>query len=112
MKRLTERSRHAGGSVGASVWLLAGALFGSTQVRAADVDWGNVSGGTFSVGTNWIGGVVPGTSDFAHFGRSRPGNPQEVYTVTFSTSPTMQGLVIEDDRVTLDLNGNVLSLTV
>src|SRR5688572_8588349 len=44
--------------------------------------WGNNAGGTFNVGTNWIGGVAPGPANSAHFNFNNP------YTVTFTSSAT------------------------
>ncbi|MEK6703213.1 MAG: hypothetical protein AABZ53_13185 [Planctomycetota bacterium] len=117
MNPLSTRPRHATGSHRSGICLFAGAALGlggvcgSATVRADDISWSNSNGGTFSVGTNWIGGVVPGTADFALFGRTRPGNPQQQYTVSFTTSPTNQGINVQDDAVTFDLNGRIYALT-
>ncbi|MBC7772416.1 MAG: hypothetical protein H7210_07975, partial [Pyrinomonadaceae bacterium] len=84
---------------------------GSMPVRADDIDWSNINGGSFNLGTNWIGGVVPGATDLARFGRTRNPEQQAVYTVTFSASPSNGALLVTNDRVTLDLNGNAYLLT-
>jgi hypothetical protein len=47
-------------------WLGACALV-ATATHAATIDWINPTGGTFQVGSNWSGGVPPGTADQARF---------------------------------------------
>ena len=81
------------------------------SARGDDVQWGNVNGGSFSTPANWIGGVVPGAGSSAYFGRTRNPDQQLAYTVTFASSPSNVALEVASDRVTLDLNGNVYSLT-
>jgi T5SS/PEP-CTERM-associated repeat protein len=95
----------------ARFWLPAIAFLGAGRALADDVGWGNINGGTFSVGGNWIGGVVPDATSRAIFSRWRPGNEQPAYTVSFSTDPTNQAMVVGGDSVTFDLNGHAYLLT-
>ncbi|MEK6703212.1 MAG: hypothetical protein AABZ53_13180 [Planctomycetota bacterium] len=111
MQRLTNQPRLAQGANRIGACLLAGASIGTPQARADDINWANINGGTFSVGTNWTGGVVPGANDFARFARSRAGNPQISYTVSFSTNPANQGIIVPGDIALFNLNGHAYSLT-
>jgi T5SS/PEP-CTERM-associated repeat protein len=86
-------------------------MLSAGRAWADHVQWSNVNGGAFNVGANWIGGVVPGASDSARFGRTRDPSQQAAYTVSFNSSPSNVSLVVERDRVTLDLNGNAYLLT-
>ena len=89
---------------------LAGALLLAlvADVNAADRAWRNPDGGTFSIASNWFGGV-PGASDVAGFGLSTPGilGALPLYTVSFTADATNQALRMLDDRMTFDLNGHV-----
>lgn len=90
---------------------LAALCLAAGPARADEIQWGNVNGGSFHVGANWIGGIVPGAGDSARFSRTRNPDEQVAYTVSFGSSPSNLRLVVERDRVTLDLNGNVYLLT-
>jgi len=82
------------------------------EARAADRFWGNIFGGTFGDPVNWQGGSAAGPGDVAHLGLTT--NPlllQRIYTVDFAANATNQALVIEDDFVTFDLNGNTYITT-
>ena len=82
------------------------------RALAADKFWNNPNGGIFSSSANWVDIPfqldVPGANDVAHFGlTANTGNfvVQRIYTVGFTSDPTNQALVIEDDFVTFDLIG-------
>ncbi len=59
MKRVAKQSPKSPAWNHARFWLPAIAFLGAGRALADDVGWGNINGGTFSVGGNWIGGVVP-----------------------------------------------------
>ena len=87
-----------------------------SNAHALDISWINGSGGNFSTVSNWsdiplLPDRAPGSSDVAHFGLSSAPPFQRVYTVSFSTDPTNQAFVVEDDVVTFDLNGHVYLTT-
>src|SRR5262245_15615660 len=65
---------------------------------AADSTWTNSSGGVYSTSGNWSAGV-PGALNTATF--DLPGT----YTVTFSNSPTNNGLFVQNGTVTFNLAG-------
>ena len=94
------------------LYRLLGAVFllsVPAQLEAADMFWsvgrGDGSGG-FSTANNWAGGDVPGLFDVAHFGMTTSALFPKTYTVTFTNHPDNQQLIVEDDRVTFDLNGH------
>ena len=95
----------------ATLPLLAALPLAAGQARGQDIQWGNSNGGSFHVGTNWIGGAVPGASDSVLFSRTRSPNQQLAYIVSFSSSPSNTDLQVAGDRVTLDLNGNAYLLS-
>jgi hypothetical protein len=47
--------------------LLVNSLCLAPSSRAATIDWINPAGGVFQIGSNWTGGVPPGTGDQARF---------------------------------------------
>ncbi len=72
--------------------------------------------GTFSVADNWISSVPffpppPGSNDVAHWGMTTSSLDPKTYTVAFTTSPTNVRAIVEDDRVTFDLNSRLYTLT-
>jgi T5SS/PEP-CTERM-associated repeat protein len=91
----------------------------ATPATALDKFWSNSRGdgsGAFNDEDNWIPDVftsdVPGASDVAHFGMTTSSAVlPATYTVSFSTDPTNLRLVVEDDRVTFDLNGHTYRAT-
>ncbi len=96
----------------AAPWLLVIYLAAfATSSEANDIRWRNSSGGTLSSPANWTGGVVPGGSDYAHFGLSSGMFGLPNYTVSFTANATNLGLVVEDDSVTFDLNSHVYTTT-
>lgn len=81
----------------------------STLASAGIFNWENTADGDFNVGSNWVGGVAPLSFDDARFdlGASSPG-----YTVSFNTpTTTIANLKVLDDTLTLDLNGNTLTVS-
>jgi T5SS/PEP-CTERM-associated repeat protein len=62
-------------------------------------DWLDPTGGLFSDGTNWSGGVPPGLSDQAIF------NLNSTYTVSFGLDVENNFFQIQHGHVTFDLNG-------
>src|SRR5262245_34096151 len=84
----------------------------AAQSRAADRFWTGLNGGTFSVTTNWQGGLVPGSADVAHFDISGGTLFSFAYTVNFTTNPTNSALRIEGgDFVTFSLGSHVYTTT-
>lgn len=69
------------------------ALCGGVSL-AQTIQWNNASGGTFSVGTNWLGLVAPGPANSAQFALN------SAYTTTFTTSPTNINLNVSAGTVT------------
>jgi T5SS/PEP-CTERM-associated repeat protein len=71
--------------------------------------------GVFSDANNWtssspFSSPPPDANDDAHFGVTTSSILPEIYTVTFTNSPANRMLVVEDDRVTFDLNGRTYAL--
>jgi T5SS/PEP-CTERM-associated repeat protein len=98
-----------------AVWLVALVA----DARAADMFWvigrDNNPNGVFSDAENWttpapFSSPPPDANDDAHFGVTTSSLLPEFYTVTFTNSPTNRMLVVEDDRVTFDLNGHTYTL--
>ncbi len=90
----------------AALMMVLGVL--QTTASALVIDWQNAAGGDFGTGTNWNGGVVPGSSDYAQFG------PGGTYGVTLDTARTLLGLHVDTGLtklVQLDLNGQTLTTT-
>ena len=69
------------------------------------INWNNPAGGTFNVGLNWQGGVVPGPADNANFNLSAAG-----YTVNFSANATNLRMTVPNDTVTFNM-GATYTLT-
>jgi T5SS/PEP-CTERM-associated repeat protein len=98
-----------------AAWLAALA----TESRAVDMFWSVGRGdgsGVFSVAENWTGGNFfnqppPSSNDRAIFGMTSNLTLPRTYTVTFTANATNEQLVVEDDRVTFDLNGHVYNTT-
>jgi hypothetical protein len=94
-------------------WIAAAAALAAAGVglarpvtsQAADINWSNASGGTFSVPLNWTGGVTPGVNDFAHF-QVVPVGTGPTYTVNFTGPATTRGMYVHRDTVTWNLGGN------
>jgi T5SS/PEP-CTERM-associated repeat protein len=64
--------------------------------------------GVFSVEGNWSGDLLPGFGDVAHFGMTESDFVvPRTYTVSFTSDAVNNAFLIEDDRVTFDLNGHV-----
>jgi T5SS/PEP-CTERM-associated repeat protein len=106
------RQYGAPGSLSVVLLLLAVAA----ESNAADIFWINGSGGIFSTVSNWDDipfqpDRAPGPNDVAHFGLTSNPPLQRLYTVLFTNDPTNQALVVEDDNVTFNLNGNEYTTT-
>lgn len=86
-------------------WILVAICVASCQATlgvpaARAIDWSNPTGGSFQLGTNWLGGSPPGASDVATFNLG-----DQTYTVTLSADVSNDRLVVGDDAVTFDLGG-------
>lgn len=99
------------------IFLCLAACSAAAPVRANDVTWITSGGGSFGDEANWTPDLpfssdVPDANDIAHFGltTSSVGSPV-TYTVGFTADATNQRLVVEDDRVTFDLNGHTYRAT-
>ena len=89
---------------------LVALAFMTSRLEALDKFWDGGAppaglSGVFSDRANWNTILPPDSNDVAHFGASVPGFLTP-YTVTFTNSPDNDSLIIEDDKVTFDLNGN------
>jgi T5SS/PEP-CTERM-associated repeat protein len=62
--------------------------------------------GVFNSATNWTPSL-PGFDDVAHFGVTPSDLTPATYTVTFTAGVENKSLVIEDDRVIFNLNGQI-----
>jgi T5SS/PEP-CTERM-associated repeat protein len=92
------------------LFIALGLLADAQPTKAADIFWRLPAGGTFSSAGSWVGSVVPGANDIARFALTPNTVPlpiPEAYTVSFTAQAATQGLVVEDDFVTFDLNGHV-----
>jgi T5SS/PEP-CTERM-associated repeat protein len=67
-------------------------------VRAAEIAWDNVSGGTFYAPTNWVGDNPPEPGDVAVFDLGSDG-----YTVSSGQDVDTAGLILRSDSVSLEL---------
>lgn len=83
---------------------VAGAL---SVVQATTISWNNKAGGDFSNTANWTAGLLPGVLDSALFNTAST----DPYTVTFSSNPSNNQLLVGNDNVTLDLRGHTYALT-
>jgi len=91
---------------------LVAALSLATLASAGTIDWNNTAGGTFETGTNWVGGVVPGTADTALFGvNSTFGAATQPIGITFSGSVTNTALDVQDAAFTFSLGGHTYTLS-
>ncbi|MBI4718076.1 MAG: hypothetical protein HY763_09750 [Planctomycetes bacterium] len=72
---------------------------------AADRNWIDLSGGSFSTATNWENSILPGANDRAIF------NLGATYTVTFSNNPSNARLRVGRDTVTFNLGARNYTLT-
>ena len=93
-------------ATGAAIFTAAGSL------HAANRFWITASGGVFGTNANWStaaggagGASAPVAADVANFTRA------SIYTVTFGANVTNLGLLVNNDNVTFDLNGNVYTST-
>lgn len=66
---------------------------------AQTINWNNPAGGTFNVGSNWLGGVVPGASNHARFALNN------TYTVSFANSPANSNLIMAAGTTTFVSSG-------
>ncbi len=83
----------------AACWLFPGGA------AAQSVLWDNPLGGDYQTAANWSTQSVPIATETAVFDLSSPG-----YSVLLSNFVTLLGLIVEDDNVTLDLNGFQMSV--
>jgi len=71
---------------------------------AEGIYWNNPAGGTFSAGTNWVGGTAPGSADGAVF------DLDSAYMVDFAENADTLWLSAGNGTITFDLNGNTYTL--
>jgi len=88
------------------------ALGSAVPARGQNRFWITNAGGDFSSSANWSttaggagGATPPGAAEVANFMLSR------LYTVSFAANVTNTGLLVGNDSVTFDLNGNVYTIT-
>ncbi|HEV8605642.1 MAG TPA: hypothetical protein VGQ99_09765 [Tepidisphaeraceae bacterium] len=81
-------------------------FFLPSRSHAVQRFWNNPAGGSFNLGANWQGGVVPGAADDAYFGVG-----DYAHTVTFPTNVSNDQLTILQHDVTFDLLGHQYQLT-
>jgi len=72
---------------------LVASLLGTPSLFAADITWnsGNYTGGNFSIGANWVGGVAPGASDVAVF------NNQGDQIITVGNATALGGMLFSSN---------------
>ena len=75
------------------------------SLRAADRDWIDPLGGTFSTASNWENSILPVAADRAIF------NVAAAYIVSFNSNPTNSRLRISRDTVTFNLLTRNYTLT-
>ncbi len=76
------------------------------SVAEPGTEWASLSGGIFSEGTHWAGGATPSTTTNARFsmGAASP------YTVAFSQNESVPQVIVGNDNLRFDLNGNQVDL--
>jgi len=85
-----------------SPFIVLSILCAVSSLRAATIAWtNNAANGNFTDATQWLGGVVPTSTDFTLF----TNNAVSAYTVSFTADQTVVGTTVRTDRVTFDLNG-------
>ena len=77
----------------------------STALSEVPFLWANPLPGDFGAGSNWVGGIVPGTDDIAHFNQSGSN-----YLVTFSSDQLVDGLKVLNDSLTFAMADNTLDV--
>lgn len=70
----------------------------TTQATAIQYDWNNNAGGTYSTAANWAPVGVPGSADTVQLSMGG------AFTISYSSSPTINTLLQTQGEVTLDLN--------
>ena len=61
--------------------------------RAGSITWGSPTGGDFTVGTNWAGGVAPSTgSDWAYFSN----NTLDTGAITMGSNTSIEGMTLNN----------------
>lgn len=81
-------------------------VFMSAAAQGANIPWINPLGGNFSSAINWLGGILPGSSDVAAFDIGLP----STYTTTFSGNAANSQISVSSDILTLDLQGHSYTL--
>src|SRR5262245_628022 len=71
---------------------------------AATIEWANPGGGTYQVGSNWVGGAPPGANDVASFALS-----DTPITVGLSASASQQRVLIRNGA-DVTINGSPFTL--
>ena len=73
-------------------------------LHAAEIHWKNGVSGNWNVGTNWVGDVVPGSSDTAVI------DPAGTYTVTLDVSPGVSGFRLASTSATFSTSTNTITV--
>lgn len=102
-------NRKASGLTWSVVVAAAASVLGSSA-WAADIQWGNVAGGTdWGTGSNWINGVVPGLSDTARIWNTGSGSTNTLVSPIISGAFSVNKL---DVRLANTTFGNNTSLSI
>src|ERR1700733_9740908 len=73
----------------------------TSLARAGSITWGSSSGGDFTVGSNWVGGVAPSTgSDWAYFSN----NTLDTGTITMGSNTSIEGMTMNNTSGALTFN--------
>ncbi len=78
----------------------------TTSAYAAEISWSNASGGNWSTGSNWTGGIVPGAGDTAFI------TLDGTYTVTLDADTTVAGITLggSSGRQTFSMTSRTLTV--
>jgi|GEM_PF-4165995 len=88
------------------IMLLAVIACAPSLAWGASLQWGNIAGGTFSTPGNWKSGIAPTAADAVYFQ-----TPKHAYSVNFSADAATDGLYVNGDQVTLNLQGHTYKVT-
>lgn len=72
----------------------------------ANISWINTSGGTWTLGSNWSGGNVPGPSDNVTIAVA-PGDGLSGYTIALNTDTVVKSLALDQAAATLEVGASL-----